>query len=501
MSMDDDGRPPEITEGESVSWVAKVKESNGGGIPVPEKILADEFVTSRMRLEFPNGDEGEPVITIGQEVLEAMNGLYRQCMIVKVLGRHTSVESLSRKLRELWKPAGGMVVLDLPRQFFMVRFDAEADYMAAVTGGPWRVLGSILMVQAWAPNFDPLCDEIVTTPVWVRISHQPVNFYHRAILMGIAEGLGRPIKVDLTTLKMERARFARVCVEVNLKKPLKGSLLINGERYHVSYEGLNNICPGCGVYGHLMSACPKRSVVQQVTQPKRGETSQNKGVQDVDGFTEVRHRNGQVAATPLVFAAGGSGERKENTLMERVCVNDVVVQKTTNRFSGLEVEGETWDANKENENHESNQNVLRQERSEKQSDGRIVHRKEAWSKGGSRGVELERRLGGSKVWRNVGTKGKAVKQSVPARGFVYGPTRGETGGISSGKRLRVEEVSVGRDGGVFTAGMVGTESESRVLQSGEGEMRVIGTALTSTESDNPSLQESSMDAGLGNGVK
>ncbi|CAL9226597.1 unnamed protein product [Arabidopsis halleri] len=339
VSMDDDGRPPGITEGESVSWVAKVQESNGGGIPVPEKILADEFVTSRMRLEFPNGDEGEPVITIGQEVLEAMNGLYRQCL---------------------------------------------------------------------------------------------------------------------------------------------------------------------GVYGHLMSACPKRSVVQHVTQPKRGETSQNKGVQDVDGFTEVRHRNWRVAAAPVVFAAGGSGERKENTPMERVCVNDVVVQKTTNRFSGLEVEGETWDANKENENHESNQNVLRQERSEKQSDGRIVHGKEAWSKGGSRGVELERRLGGSKVGRNVGTKGKAVKQSVPARGLVYGPTRGETGetgGISSGKRLRVEEVSVGRDGGVFTAGMVGTESESRVLQSGEGEMRVIGTALTSTESDNPSLQESSMDADLVNGVK
>ncbi|CAL9224063.1 unnamed protein product [Arabidopsis halleri] len=245
-------------------------------------------------------------------------------------------------------------------------------------------------------------------------------------------------------------------------------------------------------------------VAKHVTQPKRGETSQNKGVQDVDGFTEVRHRNWRVAAAPVVFAAGGLGERKENTPMERVCVNDVVVQKTTNRFSGLEVEGETWDANKENENHESNQNVLRQERSEKQSDGRIVHGKEAWSKGGSRGVELERRLGGSKVGRNVGTKGKAVKQSVPARGLVYGPTRGETGetgGISSGKRLRVEEVSVGRDGGVFTAGMVGTESESRVLQSGEGEMRVIGTALTSTESDNPSLQESSMDADLVNGVK
>ena len=35
---------------------------------------------------------------------------------------------------------------------------------------------------------------------------------------------------------------------------------------------------------------------------------------------------------------------------------------------------------------------------------------------------------------------------------MYGPTRGDLGGVSPGKRLRVEHVSVGRDGGVFTNG-------------------------------------------------
>lgn len=67
------------------------------------------------------------------------------------------------------------------------------------------------MVKAWAPGFDPLRDDIVTTPVWVRLSNIPVNFYHRSILMGIASGLGKPIKVDLTKLNFERARVARLC--------------------------------------------------------------------------------------------------------------------------------------------------------------------------------------------------------------------------------------------------------------------------------------------------
>ncbi|CAL9223761.1 unnamed protein product, partial [Arabidopsis halleri] len=162
----------------------------------PEDVLDEAFVMERLRLEFPNGEEGEPVITIGEEVLNAMNGLWKRCMIVKVLGRHVSVSVLSRRLREMWKPTKAMYIMDLPRQFFMIRFESDEEYMAALTGGPWRVFGSYLLVQAWSPDFDPLRDEIATTPVWVRISNIPVNFYHRSILMGIAKSLGNPIKVD-----------------------------------------------------------------------------------------------------------------------------------------------------------------------------------------------------------------------------------------------------------------------------------------------------------------
>lgn len=257
-SMEEVTCPPGEKLVADTSWVEKVKGSNGGGSPVPERVLDDEFVKARMEVAFPDGEDGEPVVTIGQEVLVAMNDMWKHCMIVKVLGRHVPIAVVTRKLRDLWQPAGGMYVMDLPRHFFMVRFDQEEDYLVAVTGGPWRLFGSILMVQAWSPAFDPLTDEIETTPIWVRIANLPINFYHRAILMGIAGGLGRAIRVDPTTLKMERARFARVCVEVNLKKPLKGSVMVNGDRYFVSYEGLTNICPVCGVYGHLASVCPAR---------------------------------------------------------------------------------------------------------------------------------------------------------------------------------------------------------------------------------------------------
>lgn len=183
MDVGEKGRPRDNPR----TWATKVTGTNGGGRPVPEKLLEDEFVNARLRVEFPNGVDGEPEITIDAEVLEAMNGLWKQCMIVKVLGRNIALPVLSRKLRKMWKPKGAMYVMDLPRQFFMIRFEMEEEYLAAVTGGPWKAFGSYLMVQAWSPEFDPLRDEIVTTPVWVQLSNIPVNFYHKAISSGFRE--------------------------------------------------------------------------------------------------------------------------------------------------------------------------------------------------------------------------------------------------------------------------------------------------------------------------
>ncbi|KAL9307966.1 hypothetical protein AtEden1_Chr1g0035071 [Arabidopsis thaliana] len=283
----DRGKPPDPQNGSGMNWVQKVVGRNAGGRLNPEELMDDAFVEERVRLEFPDGEDGEPVITIDPEVLEVMNGLWKQCMIVKVLGRNIYITAMIKRLNEMWRPKGAMYVMDLPRQFFMVRFELEDEYLTALTGGPWRAFGGYLMVKAWAPDFDPLVDEIETTPVWVRLSN---NLYHKGLLMSISRGLGKPLKVDLTMLNFERGRFARVCVEVNLKKPLKGSIMINGGRYFVSYEGLTNIYPTCGIFGHSVHVCPKRLMEKLVAEPSGGSGGPASENQGGDGFTVVRNR-------------------------------------------------------------------------------------------------------------------------------------------------------------------------------------------------------------------
>ncbi|XP_023640327.1 uncharacterized protein LOC17890423 [Capsella rubella] len=246
------GDPPDSVG----TWAQRAAGGSAGGRVVPESVLKEEFVEARLSLEFPDGEDGEPVFTVGEE--------------------NISIAAMSRRLKEMWKPKGAMHVLDLPRQFFMARFEHEEEYLEALTGGPWRMFGSYLMVCAWSPEFDPVRHEIMTTPVLVRVSNIPVIFYHKMILMGMAQGLGRPLKVDLNTMNIECARFARICVEVDLRKPLKGAIMINGDRYFVSYEGLNSICSGCGVYGHLVHSCPRRALEKEVvlTAPREMELPQ-----------------------------------------------------------------------------------------------------------------------------------------------------------------------------------------------------------------------------------
>ncbi|KAL8160794.1 LOW QUALITY PROTEIN: hypothetical protein V2J09_012283 [Rumex salicifolius] len=62
---------------------------------------------------------------------------------------------------------------------------------------------------------------------------------------------------------------------VDLTKPLKGTIRIEGVKYFLDYEGLNLICHKCGRYGHVITQCPQINAEQKV-----GEVVE---VEDING--------------------------------------------------------------------------------------------------------------------------------------------------------------------------------------------------------------------------
>ncbi|XP_031096998.1 uncharacterized protein DDB_G0290685-like [Ipomoea triloba] len=73
--------------------------------------------------------------------------------------------------------------------------------------------------------------------------------------MRVGAKIGRPINIDTATSLVSRASFARVCVEVDITKPLLAKFTLRNRVRPIVYEGLHLICFKCGTYGHNAEAC------------------------------------------------------------------------------------------------------------------------------------------------------------------------------------------------------------------------------------------------------
>jgi len=57
-------------------------------------------------------------------------------------------------------------------------------------------------------------------------------------------------------LSVDRGRYARICVEVDLSRKLRSRVVLRRRAFRVEYEGLGLICFKCGRYGHKTDVCP-----------------------------------------------------------------------------------------------------------------------------------------------------------------------------------------------------------------------------------------------------
>ena len=68
--------------------------------------------------------------------------------------------------------------------------------------------------------------------------------------MALTSGFASPVKINHNTLKVSRGKFARVCVEINLNKLVKGIVCVEGQWMKIEYEGLHIIYTNCGCHSH-----------------------------------------------------------------------------------------------------------------------------------------------------------------------------------------------------------------------------------------------------------
>ncbi|XP_031106271.1 uncharacterized protein LOC116010917 [Ipomoea triloba] len=234
----------------------------------PGQILAGERgrkETKEKDLELVSDDEDSnredeeekdyPVIRLTKEEKAQLRELWKQTLIVKVLGKKVGFTYQQKWLNIMWRPKARIELVTLENDYFLVKFLAIDDYEFAKFRGPWMVLNHNLIVKEWMPNFDPFTDSTEKVIVWVRFPCLLVEYYDYKFLMKVAGKIGMPITIDTATSLVSRARFARVCVDVDITKPLLSKFKLRRRVRCIWYEELHMICFHCGMYGYNESAC------------------------------------------------------------------------------------------------------------------------------------------------------------------------------------------------------------------------------------------------------
>ncbi|CAL1352699.1 unnamed protein product [Linum trigynum] len=141
-----------------------------------------------------------------------------------------------------------------------------------VLGGPWTINDHYIVSEPWRLDFDPDFDVINKTAVWVRLPHLPLAYFDEEILMDIGSKLGRVEKIDYNTSNGFRGNYARICVEIDLRKKPVSKYIFKRRVRCVEYEGLHTVCFECGHYDHLAEKWPTRNpVINQESREKRAE--------------------------------------------------------------------------------------------------------------------------------------------------------------------------------------------------------------------------------------
>ena len=122
---------------------------------------------------------------------------------------------------------------------------------------PWHVNGLNLVLSPWLPFFDPYSTYID----WVDT------------LVNLLKPVGNVIKVDQISLFRLKGKFACICVNIDVTKPLLGPLVISfkGKSIKVAliYEGLHDVCALCGSDSHQIESCPDPVSYTHLTLPTK----------------------------------------------------------------------------------------------------------------------------------------------------------------------------------------------------------------------------------------
>ncbi|XP_050254840.1 uncharacterized protein LOC126700672 [Quercus robur] len=295
----------------NVSYKDKLVGEMPGAFAQAFNLNAEETVSDEPRMDVEGLHNGLLAVTLSSEMRKQIRSKWAFALIVKVVGRTVGFHFLRNRVMSLWKPTGRLDCVDLGKDYFLMRFGLVEDYNNVLNGGPWFIGENFLSLRRWEPNFKPTKASCSLVAVWIRLPELPFEYYELAALKEIGNAIGPVLRIDSNTASEARGRYARICVQIDLGKPLINQILLEGLVQEIQYEGVRSLCFACGRVGHRKEGCPQMIKaptmeahgeaeslnVENVSAGEGDQVSQEAGKADEEGKSEfgpwmlVRKRN------------------------------------------------------------------------------------------------------------------------------------------------------------------------------------------------------------------
>jgi len=224
-------------------------------------------------------------------------------LIGKFLGFWPTEKALHGWIDSKWKPKGQISLMIGPKGFFTVIFYCLEDKTRVFEGGPYFFNSSGLFLRDWKPRFNPDTEDLSHVPVWIRLYGLPTEYWKEETLKDIGNSIGTFIKVAEDTKYRRFTSYARICVQMQLKKTLAETVSLFHDDFEwlqsVDYEHIPFRCRRCHVHGHLFRECPLNAQAQATS---------NATPKDSDGFTKVTARKRHAKKNPATTSSPSNPE-------------------------------------------------------------------------------------------------------------------------------------------------------------------------------------------------
>ncbi|KAH0672716.1 hypothetical protein KY284_023803 [Solanum tuberosum] len=200
------------------------------------------------------------VLYVKDEVMKDLAAACKYTLIGKFSYTMPKVELIRNNFILQTQLSGGVKIAHFNSRHVYIDLDNELDYNMVWTKQIMSIVGQVMRIKVWTPNFKP-AEETPIVPIWISLPELPWHYFNKEFVAGLLSPIAKVLYLDLAFIKKTMGSQARV------KK--------------IEYYNIPDYCFYCKHQGHLENDCTIKQRDEDKNK-KEMEAVRNKNNKEMD---------------------------------------------------------------------------------------------------------------------------------------------------------------------------------------------------------------------------